>query len=81
MESKLDSVPDLVQKYSEEPQSKVAAEEVENNENNSAKTEDASATTIEANAQQVDEKVKTVAEDETYSKYFKMLKMGVPLQV
>ena len=26
-------------------------------------------------------KVKTVAEDEKYAKYFKMLKMGVPLQV
>ena len=25
--------------------------------------------------------VKTVSEDERYSKYFKMLKMGVPLQV
>ena len=25
--------------------------------------------------------VKTIAEDERYSKYFKMLKMGVPLQV
>ena len=26
-------------------------------------------------------RVKTVAEDERYSKFFKMLKMGVPLQV
>merc|ERR1712037_746379 len=49
----------------------------ETSEKAAAATEEAEASPAEAEPQV---NVKTVSEDERYSKYFKMLKMGVPLQ-
>ena len=81
LESKLDSVPELM--GSATPNAVGTATETEVKIEIEDKKEASVVTSEEQETEEVvvEENVKTVAEDERYSKYFKMVKMGVPLQV
>ena len=94
MESKLDSVPDLVTITKPVENQNETEKPPQNQEAPAPPAPTAEAPTpapsVEAPAEAAQPvvaepepavKVKTVAEDERYSKFFKMLKMGVPMQV